>query len=208
MKRVYILLTDTGTVFTKCIRVFTGKKYNHASLGLDLQLNQVYSFGRKKVTNPFDGGFVKENLYQDFFLQASCQVYCFEVAEEQFERLQDTVQAFGLDSAKYKYNLLGLVGIALHQHWNRKDAYFCSQFLAHVFEESQTVRFSKPIYLITPTDLIEAVQPRLVYEGTVDEYLANSATYIESPITVYGTSQKYGTSSVKKWGFPVINRFF
>ncbi len=31
-KKVYILLTDTGSFFTKLIKLFTKKRYNHASI--------------------------------------------------------------------------------------------------------------------------------------------------------------------------------
>lgn len=45
---VYLLLTDTGTVFSTAIKKYTRKPYNHASLALDQQLTEVYSFARKK----------------------------------------------------------------------------------------------------------------------------------------------------------------
>lgn len=47
-KEIYVLLTDTGTVLTKIIRSFTKDPLNHASIAFDQDLNEVYSFGRKK----------------------------------------------------------------------------------------------------------------------------------------------------------------
>lgn len=209
MKKIYILLTDTGTVFTRCIKLFTRKKYNHSSIALDSQLKAVYSFGRKNVSNPFDGGFVHENLYHNFFLRAKCQVFQIEVTEEQYELLKQNVLAFDLDKNRYKYNLIGVIGVALHQRWERENAYFCSQFLAHVLEESGLALFDKPSYLITPGDLIDALNPQLVYEGRVDDYLVNSQSYIEQPVSVYEeipTSTR--TSLLEKLGLPVLSRFF
>ncbi|MEM5591749.1 hypothetical protein AAHH67_08270 [Niallia circulans] len=66
-RKVYIILTDTGTLFTRCIKFFTRKPHNHASISFDPQLNEVYSFGRRKPSNPFIGGFVKENVQHSFF---------------------------------------------------------------------------------------------------------------------------------------------
>ena len=52
MKKIYIILTQSGTLFSKTIRFFTGKPYNHASIGLNESLDEFYSFGRKVPTNP------------------------------------------------------------------------------------------------------------------------------------------------------------
>ena len=65
-KKVYILLTDTGTLFTKLIKLYTKKPYNHASISFDLELLEVYSFGRKTARNPFIGGFVKEDVNKGY----------------------------------------------------------------------------------------------------------------------------------------------
>ena len=46
-KKIYILLTDTGTLFTNLIKLYTKKTYNHASISFDSELSEVYSFGRK-----------------------------------------------------------------------------------------------------------------------------------------------------------------
>lgn len=206
MKSIYILLTDTGTVLTRCIKLFTQKEYNHSSIALDLQLNDTYSFGRKKVTNPFDGGFVKENLYQDFFLRSKCQVYCFEVSDAQYNLLLEKMVEFELEKAKYRYNLLGLIGIALHQSWERENAFFCSQFLAYVLEECEMGTFEKPSYLVTPTDLIQTVQPQLIYEGLLIDYLSNATLIAENPGSIYQIEPQY--SLIKRLGIPIISRFF
>lgn len=206
MKSVYIVLTDTGTVLTRCIKLFTRKNYNHSSIALDSQLDHVYSFGRKKVDNPFNGGFVKENLYQDFFLRSRCQVYRLDMEEAHFERMQEKITEFELKRSDYRYNLLGLIGIALHQEWERENAFFCSQFLAYILQESGMVHFHKPIYLITPDDLIAYVNPQLIYQGTVSHYLANQTLYAENPEISYETNYVPQTF-MKKWTLPMINRF-
>lgn len=62
IKTIYVLLTDTGTLFTKIIRCFTNAPYNHVSIVLDEELNEIYSFGRKNLRNPFFGGFIREDV--------------------------------------------------------------------------------------------------------------------------------------------------
>lgn len=38
--KVYLLLTDTGSLLSQTIKRFTQQKYNHCSLAFDLELNQ------------------------------------------------------------------------------------------------------------------------------------------------------------------------
>ena len=85
-KKIYILLTDTGTLFTKFIKLYTKKPYNHASLSFDSELSEVYSFGRKTARNPFIGGFVKEDVNEGLFKQANCAIYSLTVNDVQFKR--------------------------------------------------------------------------------------------------------------------------
>lgn len=43
--KIYLLLSDTGTVLTKLIKTYTKMPYNHASIAFDSKLREVYSFG-------------------------------------------------------------------------------------------------------------------------------------------------------------------
>jgi hypothetical protein len=66
-KKVYILLTNTGSFLTKLIKLYTKKPYNHASIAFDYELSEVYSFGRKTARNPVIGGFVPMECALIFF---------------------------------------------------------------------------------------------------------------------------------------------
>ena len=46
MKKIYIVLTYTGTILSRIIKVFTKKEYSHVSIALDQDLKYMYSFGR------------------------------------------------------------------------------------------------------------------------------------------------------------------
>jgi hypothetical protein len=81
---VYILLTDTGTLFTKSIKTYTKAPYNHASISFDRDLNDMYSFGRKNPNNPIHGGFVKEDIFTGTYSkypETTCVIYKLEVTE-------------------------------------------------------------------------------------------------------------------------------
>ena len=58
MKKIYIILTFTGTILSRIVRIYTRKEYSHVSISLDQDLTKMYSFGRLNAYNPFSGVFV------------------------------------------------------------------------------------------------------------------------------------------------------
>ncbi|WP_075981863.1 hypothetical protein [Bacillus massilinigeriensis] len=171
-RKVYILLTDTGTIFTRMIKLYTKKPLNHASIAFDEQLQEVYSFGRKKQRNPFIGGFVRENTRKGLFEKAKCAIYCCSLTDQQFQEINRIIDEMDKHKHHYRYNLIGLVAVMLNMEFERKNAYFCSQFVASVLEESgiRLVK-NKPLSLVTPNDIKESPQLELVYEGSLSSYL-------------------------------------
>ena len=67
MKKIYIVLTHTGTNLSKLIKSYTKDEFSHISIGLDRELKQMYSFGRLNPYNPIWGGFVHEYIDQGTF---------------------------------------------------------------------------------------------------------------------------------------------
>ena len=53
MKKIYIVLTHSGTALSKIIKGFTKDEFSHVSISLDKELNEMYSFGRLNPYNPF-----------------------------------------------------------------------------------------------------------------------------------------------------------
>ena len=67
MKNIYIILTQSGTLFSKAIKLHTRDPYNHASISFDKSLEIMYSFGRKRRYNPIDTGFIEENFNRGLY---------------------------------------------------------------------------------------------------------------------------------------------
>lgn len=169
-KQIYLLLTDTGTIFTRMIKLYTKKSYNHASLSFDLFLNDVYSFGRKNIKNPFIGGFVKEDMENDLFRYANCAIYCCTISEEQWNRVKAYILQIEQQKYRYKYNFIGLFGVMLNRHIQRENAFFCSQFVATALKESIIADFHKPLSLVTPHDLSRIASFDLIFKGKLADY--------------------------------------
>lgn len=169
-KTVYFLFTDTGTYLSRLINYVTKEPLNHVSIGFDPKLQEVYSFGRTKRRNPFIGGFVKEDIRSDFLKNSSCAVYALTLSETDIEKVKDKIAEIELQKSYYKFNLLGLFGVWLQVEINRDDAFFCSQFVATVLKDVETVTFKKPVCFTTPSDIRNHNGLQLVYQGTLGSY--------------------------------------
>ncbi|MBP2242730.1 hypothetical protein J2Z40_003310 [Cytobacillus eiseniae] len=167
--KVYIIFTDTGTLFTKLIKLYTKKPLNHVSISFDKQLTNIFSFGRKKPYNPFIGGFVRERIAEGLFKNAKCEVYSYSLSEWEYNQMQTKVSQMEAEKELYKYNLLGLFAIMLNYNLDRKKAFFCSEFVATVLNEKKGL-LSKSPSLCTPQDLLSMNELELIYKGKLIYY--------------------------------------
>jgi len=170
---IYVLLTDTGTLFTRLIKAFTGAPYNHASLALDSELKELYSFGRKCPMNPWAAGFVEEDVSEGtyrLFPDTRCALLRLQVAPCQREAMIRKVRRFQEQKGEYRYNLLGLLGILLNVGLASGKSYFCSQFVAEVLASGEVTLWPRPSSLIAPDDFRQHPAFELVYEGPLYQY--------------------------------------
>lgn len=175
---VYILLTNTGTLFTKMIQTYTKAPYNHASISFDRELSELYSFGRKHPGNPFDGGFVKEDIKTGTFSKypgTACVLYELAITRREEEKMKRVLRFFIRKKGKFLYNLLGVIGVALKEPVEFSNSYFCSQFVAEVLSRSGIKLWNKLPALVTPDDFRRNDRLVLVYEGKLSEYEPRSA---------------------------------
>jgi hypothetical protein len=170
---VYILLTDTGTLFTKSIKKYTKAPYNHASIAFDAELNDMYSFGRKNPSNPINGGFVKEDVFTGTYSkypETTCVIYKLAVTDRDIVKMKRVLNVFIKNKSKFLYNLLGVLGVSLNEPVEFSNSYFCSQFVAEVLSRSGIKLWDKLPALVTPDDFREHHLLQMVYEGKLFEY--------------------------------------
>lgn len=174
-RSIYILLSDTGTIFTKTIKLYTKEKYNHSSLALHKEFGEIYSFGRKNPVNPFRAGFIDENdtMIYSHFSNTTCVVLRLDVDNYTYEKICNTVSEFKNTRNDYSYNLLGFIGILVDIPIKRNNAYFCSQFVSEVLEKSGVMLFDIPSELVTPTDFLNCSALKMVFQGRLLDYAGN-----------------------------------
>ncbi|MDF2543162.1 MAG: hypothetical protein K0S47_2880 [Herbinix sp.] len=172
-KNIYIVLTQTQTYPARMIHLYTSEPYAHASIAFDEDLEEMYSFARRGIRNPFNAGFVEEDINNGIFgkyTSTTCNVYQLKITEKQYIRLREEISIFKNNKDDYSYNFLGLLGAALNIPIQKKQRYFCSQFVAYILERSDIKIFNKSYTMVKPRDI--RLNPRLksIYRGRLSEY--------------------------------------
>lgn len=187
---IYVVLTGTGTAFSGIIKWFTKAELNHASIAFDSELREVYSFGRKKAYNPFIAGLIRENFIHPFYSSADCAIYRVNVTAQEYDKMYNHVQAMMQNQDRYKYHLLGLIGVLLNVKIDREDAYFCSHFVASVFEETAFHPVSKPSCFVTPEDFAASLNTHKIFSGKLSYYMrkTNRISALSSSVHTSGAA--------------------
>lgn len=175
MPSIYILLTKTNSKLSRAIASRTKETYVHASIVTSNHLEYGYSFSRRKITNPIFGGFVKEeySAWVEYFEDVQCCIYELEVTKAQYKKIIDIIKSFDEKKEKYKYHFLGLVGQSFNIDIERKNRFFCTQFVAHVLTESGALELNKLPIHTRSEDFKNHEKLTLIYEGPLEPVLYN-----------------------------------
>ena len=171
VKKIYIILTMTGTMVSRIVKVYTRKKYGHVSISLDKKLKNMYSFGRLKATNPFVGGFVHESKNQGTFYRfkdTTATIYSLEIEDEKYEKLEKEIEYFKKTRREYGFNAIGLFAVAAHLKIKRKNKYYCAEFVQELLERAG-VHNEFP-NIIKPEDFLKIPGLKKVYDGYLRDY--------------------------------------
>lgn len=115
---------------------------------------------------------MKENMKSPLFIKAKCAIYSLTITESQRIQMEQFLSEMEQKQKKYRYNLLGLIGILLHKGINRKHAYFCSEFVATTLKQGGILVKGKSVHLVRPFDFAECRDFKLVYQGPLQIYLS------------------------------------
>lgn len=171
---LYLVLTRTGTVFSKLIGFVTGKRYTHVSIASDELLTEMYSFCRDKKEMPLPAGFNREDLFTEVF--GACktipgEVYRLPVTDEQLERYNDVIRHFILNRGSYSYDVGALLPMALHIPYKLRNRFVCSVWVGFVLGKSGVKHnIDKQPSLIEPEDFRSIESAELVYRGDLKKY--------------------------------------
>ena len=171
MKKVYLILTHSGSIPSKLIKYYTGFKYSHISIALKKDIDNMYSFGRKKYNNPFNGGFIIENKNSRFykkFNKTTCTILELEVSNVSYKKLVKLLNHYKDNIDIYKYDFLGIIFSIFNITYKRNNYSVCSEFVGRLLEESSIYYFNKK--RIKPIDFLNIPNIKKIYEGLLLDY--------------------------------------
>jgi hypothetical protein len=203
---VYIVLSFSGTLFGKMIRIAKHSTYTHAGLSLDSDLNQIMSFKYEKESN----GFHIENLdtYSDKSKDAIIQVLALFVDKATRDKLDYIIKDFISNQSKTKYSFKNIWNILIGKEQNNPEnlSLVCSQFVDVVLKMANIKLTDKPSNLVIPQDFVEiSNNPKIykIYEGKVLGYKEKDVEdliynlfnlYQEYELKYINLTESFGTS--------------
>ena len=137
MKKIYFVLTHSGSFLSNCVKLYTRKEYSHVSISLDENLEHMYSFGRLQAYNPFFGGFVQESpKYGTFkrFKNTSAKIYSLEIGD--YNKIKSIISKFDENKDNYRFNMIGLIAVVLHRSVKRNNHFYCAEFVKYVLDNT------------------------------------------------------------------------
>lgn len=175
-KKVYIILTYTGSVLSRIIRRYTQCEFSHVSIATDIELNEMYSFGRIRPYNPFVAGFVQENPHNGTFKRfkdTSTEIYSMTVSRQQFYKIKNNINAMKQHRDEYKYNVLGMCTLVMHKKLKRDKTFYCAEFVQYILDSAE-VENNLPV-LVKPSDFKELDNLHIEYRGKLQDYIPAEA---------------------------------
>ncbi len=171
MKKVYIVLTYTGTLLSRLVKLYTRKEYSHVSISLDENLENMYSFGRENPYLLLPAGFVKEGV--DFgtfkrFKKTKTAIYSLQVSDEQYDKLEDEINKFNANKDYFDFNIIGLFTAMFRVKLKREKKLYCAEFVKVVLDDAG-VETNLP-NCVRPDDFKYIDGLKLVYTGKLQNY--------------------------------------
>jgi hypothetical protein len=167
MREAFVLLTAQRGLGARLFRLFTFAEYSHVSIGLDEEPDCFF-------------GFVLDGLHRERPLRSTnhekrmrrCALYRLEVSEEIYETLKHMLDRFQTNAEEYRYSYLGVMCGLLRIPHQRKNRYFCSQFVSELLLHSGAMLPHKQPALFFPDDFAKEPKLKLCFRGTLGQLAA------------------------------------
>lgn len=176
-KKIYVVVTQTGTLLSRILKRVTHKQYNHASISLTETLDTLYSFGRKNPYNAFIGGFVQESPTRGTFgrfkntdaivLEKEVHPLVYDEIKLELDRLYE-------NRSDYKYNYFGLFAGFFGKNIHMKKRYYCSEFVQYILRKHNIGLPLSPNDMVCPNDFVNLEDTKVIYVGKLRAYKAKN----------------------------------
>lgn len=162
---VFVILTKGHTILSVIIEKATKDEHSHASIAFDIKLENIYSFGTKKI-NPREMGFIRTSYDSEIWGEIPTAYDLFVTFIDYHGRAQinKAIQYFTENADKLKYHWVGLVKIFFNIKDNNKKKFICSRFVAALLGEGG-VKMERDSSLYRPSQLQDIENMTFVISG-------------------------------------------
>lgn len=174
-KQLYIVISQTGTILSRLLKIFTGAKYNHASISISRDLKQMYSFGRMHPYNPFWAGLVIESTDSGTFkrfYKTEAIVIAVNIDYELYFDVIKHLNEMYLKRKEYHYNYLGILFGAFNKNKIINNRFYCSEFVKYILQKGEIDGVKELPDIIQPIHFLKLPHKQL-YCGRLNEYSDN-----------------------------------
>lgn len=174
---IYIILSNSPSIISKVIGLYTKDEYTHAAISIDEDIGTIYGMGRKWSRFPFVGRLKQEEMDKGFY--SLCPnlpgaIYKLSINKDQYNMLRKTLHKYLKEEKVVKYNNLGIFSCMINKDLGPKDKFTCSAFVAHLLETAKIANFDLPPALVRPQSLTK-LNAELVFKGDLKSYFSHQA---------------------------------
>lgn len=145
-----VLFVNYEDFWSKVVYYVLGKGYGHASIGVDEEEEIYYSFNFK--------GFRREKPRKHEAIVSKSICYKLSVSKEEYEKVVEMIEEFQSRRFEWKYNLVGLLLSRINIKRQKKDHYFCSEFVVEMLQRAKIAEFNKSAAHYLPNRLEQELQ--------------------------------------------------
>lgn len=178
-KNIYIVLTQSGSIISRFLKIFTKDDYNHVSICTSSDLNKMYSFGRKYSYYPFWSGFIAESTeWGSFkrFSETQAIVLSLPVTRSQYTKIKSEIKQMLKRKNIYRYNYLGLVLASIKIQKKAKNRYYCSEFVKELLLISGIDGAENLPKITKPIHFLEFPNTSEIYKGRLRDFTHSKKT--------------------------------
>ncbi len=187
MQKIYIMISQTHTGFARVVRKVGKVQYNHASISLDKDLEQAFSYARPKHRAVVLARLVRENVFRytlGTYTNVPVVIFELEVTEGQYAWIQDKIHQIYNDR-EYLYNFYSVLSNLITGGFATYKAFSCIEFVMYLLQ-GIGCKTEKPLYAYRPDDLLTMFEDSVYFKGNLLDYKPDTrmdAGYYE-PLTL------------------------
>ncbi len=174
-KSMYLVVSQSGSIVSKIIKLVTRAPYNHVAISLNRELKPMYSFARVKPWNPVIGGYVAESAGKGTlkrFPDTQCIVLEIKVTEKQFKSIKHKLRTMLEHKKRFRYNYLGLFLAAINVPYKDSHRKYCSEFVREVLVDYHVKGYTELDRTMRPIEFLNYPHAKVIYHGKLNDYVA------------------------------------